>query len=118
MAGRAKTETFSPVDATWLRIDTPTNIMMITGVMMFDESLDVGRLKEVAAQRLLRHERFRQRVVGPALAVWRPRWRTDPHFDLDARIHRIALPRPGDMDALQALVGAPMSLPLDAHKPL
>ncbi len=118
MAGRAKTETFSPVDATWLRMDTATNIMMITGVMMFDEPLDVGRLKDVVAHRLLRHDRFRQRVAWPALPLGRPRWRTDPHFDLDARIHRIALPRPGDMDALQALVGAPMSLPLDAHKPL
>lgn len=118
MASRIKSESFSPVDATWLRMDTPTNIMMITGVMMFDEPLDVGRLKEVVTLRLLRHDRFRQRVEWPALALGRPRWRADPHFDLDAHIHRIALPQPGDMAALQALVGDLMSISLDAHKPL
>lgn len=118
MAYRMKSELFSPVDATWLRMDTPTNIMMITGVMMFDEPLDIGRLKEVVTQRLMRHDRFRQRVAWPALSLGRPRWRTDPHFDLAAHIHRIALPQPGDMAALPELVGDLMSLPLDPHKPL
>lgn len=118
MATRIKRETFSPVDATWLRMDTPTNLMMITGVMMFAEPIDIGRFKEVISQRLLRHERFRQRVRQPVLPLGLPRWETDPHFDLNAHVHRIALPQPGDMSALQELVGDMMSCALDPNKPL
>ncbi len=118
MAPRIKRETFAPVDAAWLRMDTPTNLMMITGVMMFAEPIDIVRLKEVASHRLLRHERFRQRVRLPLLPLGLPTWETDPHFDLNAHIHRIALPQPGDMRALQELVGDMMSCALDPNKPL
>ena len=31
----------SRVDTAWLRMERPTNLMMITGVMMFDEPLDI-----------------------------------------------------------------------------
>lgn len=118
MAPRIKRETFAPVDAAWLRMDTPTNLMMINGVMMFAEPIDIVRLKEVVSYRLLRHERFRQRVRQPALPLGLPTWETDPHFDLNAHVHRIALPQPGDMTALQELVGDMMSCALDPNKPL
>lgn len=118
MAPRIKRETFAPVDAAWLRMDTPTNLMMINGVMMFAEPIDIVRLKEVVLHRLLRHERFRQRVRQPALPMGLPTWETDPHFDLNAHIHRMALPQPGDMTALQELVGDMMSCTLDPNKPL
>ncbi len=118
MATRIRRETFAPVDAAWLRMDTPTNLMMITGVMMFAEPIDIVRLKEVVSHRLLRHERFRQRVRQPVLPLGLPSWETDPHFDLNAHIHRIALPHPGDMSALQELVGDMMSCALDPNKPL
>ncbi|MGQ9839483.1 MAG: wax ester/triacylglycerol synthase domain-containing protein [Anaerolineae bacterium] len=91
---------------------------MITGVMMFAEPIDIGRFKETISQRLLRHERFRQRVRQPVLPLGLPRWETDPHFDLNAHVHRIALPQPGDMSALQELVGDMMSCALDPNKPL
>ena len=118
MAARPKRETFSPVDATWLRMDTPTNLMMITGVMMFDEPLDIKRVRAVIEQRLLRHERFRQRVHMPTLPLGMPEWETDPYFDLGAHIHRSALPQPGDLKTLQEMVGDLMSTPLDRYKPL
>ncbi len=118
MATRIRRETFAPVDAAWLRMDRPTNLMMITGVMMFAEPIDLVRLKEVVSHRLLRHERFRQRVRQPVLPLGLPTWETDPHFDLNAHIHRIALPQPGDMTALQELVGDMMSCALDPNKPL
>jgi diacylglycerol O-acyltransferase / wax synthase len=42
---RKRSETFSSIDAAWLHIDTPMNMAMITGVMMFDEPPDFDRLK-------------------------------------------------------------------------
>lgn len=118
MLGATKREPLSPVDAAWLRMDTPTNMAMITGVMMFSERLDVWRLKEVVEHRFLRHERFRQRVHLPLLGLRRPSWESDPHFDLNAHIRHIALPAPGDVIALQSLVGDLMGTPLDSTKPL
>jgi WS/DGAT/MGAT family acyltransferase len=118
MVGLFRREVLSPVDAAWLRMDTPTNMAMITGVMMFSERLDVWRLKEVVGHRLLRYERFRQRVRQPALGLRRPCWENDPHFDLNAHIRHIALPAPGDVAALQSLVGDLMGTPLDPAKPL
>ena len=41
MPGFSRREMLSPVDAAWFRMDTPTNMAMITGVMMFSERLDI-----------------------------------------------------------------------------
>ncbi len=118
MAGWRKREPLSLVDAAWLHMDRPTSMAMITGVMMLDEPLDIDRFKEVLERSLLRHQRFRQRVHEPRLALGLPSWEVDPHFDLDAHVHHIALPRPGGVAALQTLVGDLMSTPLDFTKPL
>lgn len=112
------TQRFSLVDAAWLHMDEPTNMAVITGVIMFDDPLDFGTLKELIRARLLRVRRFRQRVREPLFGVGIPRWQDDPHFDLDAHLHRIALPAPHDQQALHELVGDLMSMPLDFNKPL
>lgn len=113
-----RSETFSAVDAAWLHIDTPTNMAMITGVMMFDEPLDYDRVRATFECRLATIERYRQRVKEPRMRVGLPRWETDPHFDLDAHVSRISLPPPGDRAALQILAGELMSTPLDYSRPL
>ncbi len=118
MTAALKRESFSPVDAAWLRMDRPTNTMMITGVMMFEQPLDINRVKETVATRMLRYERFSQRVREAPFGVTLPRWEDDPHFDINAHIHRVALPAPGDMTALQDLVSDLMSQPLDYSRPL
>ncbi len=117
-AGRIRSETFSTVDAAWLHIDTPTNMAMITGVMMFDGPLDFDRVKATIECRLLPFTRFRQRVKEPLLRLGMPRWEIDPHFDLDAHLGRIRLPAPGDQAALEKLAGELMSTPLDFSRPL
>lgn len=106
----------SPVDSAWLRMEHPTNLMMITGVFLFDELLDFARLKSTIASRLLHHRRFTQRVIDPSPFGVRPYWEKDPTFDLEAHVHRIALPGPGDQSALQNLVNDFMSSPLDLTK--
>ncbi len=118
MTTRLKRTSFSPVDATWLRMDRLTNKMMITGVMMFEQPLDFARVREIVDTRMLRHDRFRQRVRETPLGLILPAWEDDPHFDINAHLHRVALPAPGDMAALQALVSDLMSTPLDYTRPL
>lgn len=111
-------EKMSNVDTAWLRMDHPTNLMMITGVMTFDEPLDFERVKRVIEKRLLKFDRFRQRVVETRNPLRAPNWELDPHFTLDAHLHRVGLPEPGDKAALEHLVSDLLSTPLDTTKPL
>ncbi len=108
----------SPVDTAWLRMEHPTNLMMITGIFMFDEPLDFDALRSTLSKGLLRYDRFRQRAVRPVLPFAPPYWEFDPNFDIDSHLHRIALPAPGNQQALEELVNDYMSTPLDYSKPL
>ena len=67
---------------------------------------------------MLRYDRFRQRVRESTLGLTLPHWEDDPHFDINAHLHRVALPAPGDMAALQDMVSDLMSTPLDYQRPL
>lgn len=106
-------------DAAWLNMDQPTNLMVITGVIWFDETPDWGQVRDVVAERLVdAFPRFRQRVVGGVLPGTGPHWEDDPRFDLDLHLHRVSLPPPGDADALRALVADLAATPLDPEAPL
>ena len=115
---RVVRQPLTPVDAAWLRMEDPTNLMMVTGVLLFDERIDPARLRAVVEERLLVFPRFRQRVEDPPFGIGVPTWVTDARFDLDAHLHLTALPSPGDKAALEALVSDLMSTPLDFTKPL
>lgn len=99
-------------------MEDPTNLMMVTGVLTFDERIDFEKLASVVEERLLRFPRFRQRIVEPAIPLGKPCWEADPRFDLHAHLHRVALPGRGGQAALQELVSDLMSAPLDYTKPL
>lgn len=108
-------EPMSRVDTAWLRMERPTNLMMITGVMMLAEPLTLVRLKQVVRQRFLAYRRFRQKAVdGPAGAVWQD----DAHFDLDWHVRLSALPGRAGKRELERFVGQLASTPLDKTKPL
>lgn len=109
-------EPLSAVDYAWLRMDDPTNLMMISGVLVFDEPLALDKVKAVVAERLLHVKRFREKVVG--LGGGRPRWEPDPAFDLDAHVVEQQLPAPGDDAVLREAVSDLMSRPLDPARPL
>ena len=108
----------SNVDAAWLHMESPTNLMLITGVMSFYEKLDFDELKEVIEDRLLPFERFRQKVELSTVPGFGPRWVDDPHFNLRSHLQKVALPDPGGQKELQEMVSAVMSAPLDFSKPL
>lgn len=112
-----RTELLSPVDAAWLSMDEPTNLMVVNGIVTFDRPLDMDHLMAVLERRWLSFERFRQRVVQPSVPFLRPYWQTDPTFDLNAHVHRLALPQPAGRAELQAMVSRLMSMPIDFTKP-
>jgi WS/DGAT/MGAT family acyltransferase len=108
-------ERMSSVDTAWLRMDTPTNLMMIVGVMMFDNALDMGRFKRTLDHRLMRYKRFRQRVEQDASGAY---WAEDENFDIDNHVHTVNLPSPGGKVALEGLAAALATQALDHNKPL
>ena len=117
--GRRRTESLSSVDVAWYQMEDPTNLMMITGLIVFDEPVDYDRLRMTLESRLVgQFRRFRQRVVQKTTRFGRPHWEEDPNFDISSHLHRIGLPTPGDHSALQAVVSDLMSQPLDFSKPL
>jgi len=116
MIGRAKPMT--PVDAAWFHIDGPVNLAQVTGILLTREPLDFARVKEVYRRRLRRFDRFRQRVVEPAVPLGPPRWEDVPHFEVDQQMHHIGVPEPRDKAAFLELVGDLASTPLDRERPL
>ena len=56
--GRRRREAMSKVDTAWLRMEKPTNLMMITGVLMFGQRLSIEALRTLIAERFLAFRRF------------------------------------------------------------
>lgn len=106
----------SSVDSAWLRMEDPTNLMMITGIMVFGTPMEYERLKATLEYHLLRFDRFRQRVVQPLLGG--AYWEDDPDFDISYHLQRATLPPPGDQGALQDLASLLASTQLDFSRPL
>ena len=105
-------------DAAWLGMEDPTNLMMVTGVMLLDGRLDAARLKSVLDRRLAPFGRFHQRVVRPRMRGNVLHWQDEARFDIDNHVSHVALPPPGGDKALRELVSEVMSTPLDMTKPL
>jgi diacylglycerol O-acyltransferase / wax synthase len=107
----------SSVDYAWLRMDDPTNLMLINGVLVTAGRVDPARLRAIAERRLLPIPRFHQKVVAPKRGG-RPRWEEDPDFDLDRHLVTLELPAPGGDRELRAVLEGLVSLPLDRDRPL
>ncbi len=124
MAAVAKTKTvkskirrdaMSRVDTAWLRMERPTNLMMITSVMMLAEPMTLVKLRSLITDRFLAYPRFKQKVVdGPTGA----HWEDDPNFELDSHVRITALPGKGGKRELERFVSQMASTPLDKSKPL
>ena len=110
-------EYLSKIDTALLKIEDPTNPMMITCVFMFKAPIAFERLQATIVSRLLRLDRFRQRAIVPTGGLGRPYWADDPNFDLRYHLQRAALPPPGDRAVLQDVVSLLASTPLDLSRP-
>ena len=55
----------SNVDAAWLHMETPTNLMLISGVMSFSEKLDFDVVDVLIVDIGMNAQRFREFVDRP-----------------------------------------------------
>lgn len=116
---RPKREPMSRVDTAWLRMERPTNPMMITGVLMFAEPMSLAQLKRVIQKRFLAYRRFLQKPVEGAAGA---SWVEDETFDLDWHVRLSGLPGKhgpaAEKKALERFASQLASSPLDPTKPL
>lgn len=112
----ASRETMRPVDRAWLRMDRPTGEMVITSALMFREAIPFADIDTLVRTRLLRIERFRQRVRTPRIGS--PRWERDPYFTLSAHLMRHVVAAPGGEAEMFAAIDDIASQPLDHDHPL
>lgn len=111
-------EPLSGTDNAWRRMGTTNNLMTITGVLMFEESVGYEELCDRLEERLLRYERFNQRVGGQKRRFMRPYWEDFEGFDIRNHVYDLRLPEPGDQETFEAFVGKLMSRPLDERRPM
>jgi len=108
-------ERISGVDTAWLRMDQPTNLMMIVGVMMFEGKLGLDDVRKAIRKRFMAFPRFGQCAVQDAAGAW---WEEPGAFDLEAHVVPARLPGRGGKRELERLVSELASTPLDPARPL
>lgn len=111
-------ERMSKVDTAWLRMDTPSNLMMIVGVWSLQPGVSHAAVCERIENSLLKYARFRQRVMEDAAGAT---WVEDRYFDLKNHVVADKLPKSakgGEQEALQDRVAELAMQPLDRKRPL
>lgn len=108
----------SGVDNAWRRMGTNDNLMTITGLLMFNETVTYEEVCDRLEERLLRFDRFRQRVDGRKRTIRRPHWETVEEMNVEDHVYDLSLPEPNNKASFQRFVGTLMSRPLDERRPL
>ena len=111
-------ERMSKVDTAWLRMDSPSNLMMILGVWIIKPAVSYFDTCQRIEERLLKYPRFQQKVVQDASGA---SWVTDTRFDINRHVLREKLPassRTHPQQALQKRLAELALQPLDPRYPL
>jgi diacylglycerol O-acyltransferase len=111
----SRSERMSSIDTSWLRMDKPTNLMMITGVIMLEGPIDYEAVERRLAEGMLGFPRFRQKVQAFPTGMY---WVEDRGFDIKRHIKRARLPGKGGKAALQRYVAELAASPLNPGHPL
>jgi diacylglycerol O-acyltransferase len=114
----------SPLDASFLHLETRNNHMHIGGVAIFEPG--PWKSSEERYEALVRHieprldlmPRYRQKVAFLPMNVDMPVWHDDSKFDIKFHVRRAALPSPGGDREIADLVERIFSRQLDRRHPL
>ncbi len=111
-------ERMGKVDTAWLRMDSPSNLMMIVGVWVLKPAIRYADLCQRIDERLLKYPRFMQRVVQDAAGAT---WVCDADFDIGRHVVTDTLkrkPKGREQEALQDRLAELAVTPLDKDRPL
>ena len=113
----------SGLDASFLYLETPEQLLHVCGVIVLDPSTmpdgySFAGLKELIDSRVGDVAEFTRKLRKVPLKLDHPIWVKDQHFDIDRHVHRLALPQPGGYAELVELCGHLAGQPLDRSRPL
>ncbi|GAB3860157.1 wax ester/triacylglycerol synthase family O-acyltransferase [Nocardioides maradonensis] len=116
-------ERLSGLDASFLYLETPAQLMHVCAVMVLDPSTmpTAYRFDEMLAEldrRVAGVPAFKRKIRSVPLGLDHPVWVEDKSFDIERHVHRLALPTPGGYAELTDLCAHLASLPLDRSRPL
>ena len=112
----------SALDALFLYMETPETPMHVASLTIFKPSGPqeglYERFRAHTKARLDLLPSYRRRLEPTPLGLDHPAWIVEDKVDLDYHIRHEALPKPGGMAELRALVGQLHAVPLDRKRPL
>ncbi|OPX13808.1 wax ester/triacylglycerol synthase family O-acyltransferase [Gordonia sp. i37] len=113
----------SGLDASFLYLETRSQLMHVVGIMELDASTIPGgysftRMRTQLNARVAAMPMLRRKLENSALNIDHPVWVEDDHFDIDRHVHRVALPSPAGKKELNELCGHLAGQALDRGKPL
>ena len=112
----------SALDALFLYMETPETPMHVASLTTFKPEAPsddlFARFRAHTEARLDLMPSYRRRLESTPLGLDHPVWVVDDRLDLDYHIRHAALPKPGGMAELNALVAQLHAVPLDRTRPL
>jgi diacylglycerol O-acyltransferase / wax synthase len=113
----------SGLDASFLYLETPTQLNNVCGVILLDPSTMTGgysfeKLKANLVRRTRGVPAFRRRLHHVPLGLDHPVWVNDPDFDIDHHLHRMGCPAPCGDRELAEVCAHIAGQPLDRTRPL
>ncbi|KRB75815.1 diacylglycerol O-acyltransferase [Nocardioides sp. Root190] len=113
----------SGLDASFLYLETPAQLMHVCAVMVLDPSTmsttySFAGLQDRLDSRVRDVPSFTKKLRRVPLGLDHPVWVRDRSFDIERHVHRLALPTPGGYAELMDLCAHLASLPLDRSRPL
>ncbi|MDX1694262.1 MAG: WS/DGAT domain-containing protein [Ketobacteraceae bacterium] len=115
LSARRPANALTAVDNSWLNMDRPTNRMVVCGILFFDTPLKKAALEQTIRNKLLKFDRFNQRVVNRNGFNC---WEDDPDFRPEDHLRFHDLPAGAAMRDFHQEVNQLSEQPLDRGKPL
>lgn len=113
----------SGLDASFLYLETPAQLMHVCGLFVLDtstmpEPYSFRYLQDQIEQAVRDVPTFTRKLRRVPLGLDHPIWVQDRAFDIERHVHRLALPTPGGYEELTSLTAHLAGLPLDRSRPL
>ena len=113
----------SGLDASFLYLETPEQLLHVCGLIVLDPSTmpdgySFDAMRDEIDSRVHDVAAFTRKLRKVPLKLDHPIWVKDQHFDIDRHVHRLALPQPGGYAELVELAGHLAGQPLDRSRPL
>ncbi len=113
----------SGLDASFLYLETPAQLMHVCGLFVLDpstmpEPYSFARLQNQIKDAVRDVPTFTRKLRRVPLGLDHPVWVPDRSFDIERHVHRLALPTPGGYDELTSLTAHLAGLPSPTDPPL